>query len=479
MDVIANIKNRLNAANTFAIIAIVFGILFVFTTPLLWGADETTHFGRVYQITQGHIRSVYIGDVWGTGYGGYIPANLFSFIKAVDADLLHPNTTILDTRRVGTPNIYNQFGDQKFSKQKVIYSFPNTATYSPVAYAPSVVGVFITEKLNLNIASMIYAGRLCDLAFYILCVYFALKILRFTRTKWIIFTVALLPMALFQASIITADTTTNAVAILFAALIIKSLIYKKPLSKLESILLLLLAIVLPLVKPIYVFFDFLILFIPKQLLRISRGTILKILALVVGLIGFVVWSYITRNVTDAVRLMRGDFWQSISPPAQIKYAEHHIITAGVIVVRTVFLQDNTYLSQLIGWLGFDYVPAPAMAIISSLGAMGLAFLIIDKAKLSKKHAYAILAVILACFVTLFATLYITFTRVKYPEVEGVQGRYFIPLLPLLLVVPGVYISNKIISGTSVKYRFICQLIVCLVLFSLTVSALKFIYVTWY
>ncbi len=61
----------------FIVIALLFGVLFVFRLPPLIGTDEFTHFPRTYQITQGIYWQQKLPD---SQYGGDIPSNIKQMI---------------------------------------------------------------------------------------------------------------------------------------------------------------------------------------------------------------------------------------------------------------------------------------------------------------------------------------------------------------------------------------------------------------
>jgi uncharacterized membrane protein len=78
----------------------------------------------------------------------------------------------------------------------------------------------------------------------------------------------------------------------------------------------------------------------------------------------------------------------------------------------------------------------------------------------------------------FGTLYITFTKVAYPIVAGVQGRYFIPFAPLLIT--SLHPLSKKLNldvRSKEKYRHVVGLVCLLVIFSLSLATVKWLYVT--
>lgn len=192
---------HIKTAHIFVIIAALFGLFFVFSTPLLWGTDETSHLARIYQISGGQILPERVGDTRNEGgYGGYIPENLYRLILYVDYNLTNNvNNPKLGIKYVNSSQTYTVFGKLYLNNsKKVEYGFPNTSVYSPIAYIPALTGIIISNNLHVNVYWTIMIMRLFDLVFYITVVWLALMILNNFRAKWIIFAVALLPTALYS-----------------------------------------------------------------------------------------------------------------------------------------------------------------------------------------------------------------------------------------------------------------------------------------
>jgi uncharacterized membrane protein len=480
------LSDHLRATNLFVITALFFGLIFVLTTPLLWGADETTQFGRAYQISQGHSIPEGFGTFHGGGYGGMIPNSYLNLIEYVNADITHPK---LNTYGIGDVNNYKgyaQYADQKVSKTTTAYVFSNTAPYSPVAYIPSALGLRVASILGLDVGHSIYIARLFDLGFFVVIIWFALRSLRGLKTKWIIFTVALLPMTLFQASMITADDMTNAVCLLFIALVARTLLLKKELQTIEKIALCLSAALIPVLKPTYLPLILLLLIVPAYSFgkNIVTARIFKIVTYIVGLSIFGVWSYDTRNIADAVRLVvPGPVWSTINPTQQEHYLVRHGPSYIITMFRTILLNDNTYFDQMFGLLGFNYVQIPAISIVASSIGLIASFLISDNPKnvITRKRIIGILVIVLATLLLMLTTFYVTITTVGYGIIGGLQGRYFIPLvaplmLGLLLLLPNVRLWTK--EKTSVLYRRSEVSIAVLIILSLVFAVIKYHYVTF-
>ena len=487
-DVKKFIKSNSDAHNWFVLIAVIFGCLFVFGTPLLWGQDEITHFDRAYQISRGHILPTTIPTGTGNNYGGLIPNNAYQLESFVTGNL--SNGSQISGAHNGVKWVtdfrgYLKLGALSINGQKHLATFPNTAPYSPVAYIPSALGLRLSEVLNFNLAESIYTARLFALAFYIVCIYFVLKGLQKFKSKWLVFIVALLPASLYQASTITADTMTLAVIFIVCGLFLKTLL-KERLTRAETIVLLTAVLLLPLVKPTYILFSFLILFIPNQLLdaTVRLAKYIKYVTLAACLALFAYWSYLTRYLTNAPRLALPFPWANyIDPRQQLHYTISHPFAVAKVFLRTALVQDDYYLTGAVGAFGYNNIMAPGLAVVSSLSAMVLGVVNMETLKIGKTKLLAIIAITLGSVLILFETFYMTITPVGTTQgpigmiVQGLLGRYFIVYFPLTLIVLGCVFKPRLNRNASTT-KMINAAIVSLVIFSLLMAAVKYIYLTW-
>jgi len=74
-----------------------------------------------------------------------------------------------------------------------------------------------------------------------------------------------------------------------------------------------------------------------------------------------------------------------------------------------------------------------------------------KEKLNRKQKYSILVIVLSSVVLVFSSMYIGWTRTDSNLIEGVQGRYFLPLMPLILILVGsIPIKSYIKDETIIR-----------------------------
>jgi uncharacterized membrane protein len=467
-----------SVASAFTLLASVFGLFFVVRTPLLWGFDETSHVARAYQISQGHVRAQFLGDNRADmGFGGEVPANLLALITYVDSDIEHGG---------GAPHVRDAAGYAALARlglrsPGVLYAFPNTAAYSPVAYLPAVAGIELAGGLGFDMGNTIYLARLADLAFYVGCVTCAFSVLRGTRFRWVLFAVALLPVSVFEAATVNADAVTNAVVLLLSALVIKGLFVEERLSRSEEAALFVAAVAVPLLKPLYLLLDLLILLVPAAKFRSERFAVLvKAGAVSLGFGGFAAWQVATSNVLPALGFMRpGPGWQTISPHRQLVYVLSHPLTMVVTLLRTLREHARGYVEQVFGQLSFANVNIPVISLLlSATSVLAASFALGPVRWLKRHHVLAIGGTVAATFLLIFGAEYLSWTDVGYKVILGVNGRYFVPLLVLALSVVGVVSPVRARLTKMSQQNTFAVLLVVAVAMSLVLSCARLDHALW-
>jgi len=299
--------------NTWLLFACTAGTVGVaFATPPMLGLDEAAHFNRVYQISEGGVRSTISPS--GRDLGGPVPA---AVVRLQEESIIirkrQSNKTWPDYTRAA----YNT----SMKGEKTVASFPGAATYSPFAYGTGTLGMLLARVLNLSFGATVLLVRLTMLAGCVAAVAYAIFLLRNYKIKWLVFVLALWPQSIFQASVITADSAATALCFLLFAFYFKAFSQgsKKPLSHKNMLLMALCAVILPLVKVNYLPVSLVAAFVPLPIIaRKVRGVQMPayVYRLVFG--GFVVmlavaWLYVTKDYTNLIYPDRGVLQAGLEP----------------------------------------------------------------------------------------------------------------------------------------------------------------------
>lgn len=449
----------------FVLFSLLFGSVFALITPPMWGFDEPTHVFRAYAVDHGRFLPEQILD--GVNYGGEVPVTLAELgnYAVVDSDVLPP----FPQHAVRNPQVYERFRAQPLNAPEIVIGFQNTSSYSPVAYVPSVIGLRIAEVVDGSVGFALTLMRLCDVLAYTAIVWLALWSLREHRFKWAVFVVALLPMTVYVASLITADAVTNALAILFSALFAKAALLQQRLSGVETALLFAAAFLLPLGKPTYVLLVLLLPFVPSARMAVRRWAAFAVTA--AGVTGFAAWTAVSAQTSDAMHLMRPG--HVVDPGLQVEHLLTNLGDVPGLMVRTFVNQENNIVTQVFGFFGPAKVAAPASAMLAVLAAGALAFGLAERVRPNRTLLGVTATIVLVSVAAIFGTLYLEWTPVGHHVIEGVQGRYFVPLAVLWFAVLLWLVPLRLELTRGHLLRGSELGIIVLVFFALFASAFKY------
>lgn len=429
-----NLRNAFSETHwLFALVALIFGLILVLIIPPLWGLDEPSHFERVYQIAHGDI----FPDRGGKkNYGGVAPANLVDLGNYAIGDLVDNNTgATLGRKDIDNVGGYKQFTSAKFSKvQKHTVS---SASYSPVAYVGSIVGTILADSVNASIGHTLFMARLFSLMVYVLIGWISLRILRPSKLKWLFMILLLTPTSLFEASTVTADGTLISLSVLLLALFFRLVLRQDEQNRKKLLYgLIATAIALPLIKINYIFLSALLLFVPNNIFSKKRLTIyVKFLSIAIVVALAYLWSSIVKITANTPFNQRPDRLP-VSASDQIAFMLHHPVHFFVAVIHSVIAFGDSYINSTTSLIGWNYIMAPLFFIILIYIALLISGLY-AKNELEKIRSEYIPIIFLSMVgvLSIFAAMYVVFSPVGYPVIDGVQGRYFIPfLIPVIMVI---------------------------------------------
>lgn len=459
----------------FTLVSLVFGSAWALTAPPFWGHDEITQFGRAYQVSEGGFWPTQIEDDRGIAYGSDLPVEFSRLMGQALTD--YTGTRDETEPMVDNPGAYTTLEDGSPSDDLVPVWFTNTAAYSPVAYAPAATALVIARAVDASVGTTVLMTRLAGVLAYTLIVAIALWVLRRRAFAWVPFTVAMLPIAAFQAGTITADTLTNALALLVSALLAKALFYRDRLGRVETLLLGAGAIALPLCKPSYILLPLLAVLIPAALTawpRLRRVPV--VLPVLVGLVLFGLWTRLSAGTTEGMSLMRRpEQWYTVIPSEQMAGVLANPLGFGETFIRTVLLRDQLYFVQFFGELGFGYVNVPAVSIVAAM----VGWLVAMSRSLRPQTPRWVTAVsflaLLATTGMIFGTLYLSFTPVGFYIIDGVQGRYFMPLAVVASAVLLAWFGRRQPAGPG---RAAAAVIIGSVVLAQAAALAKYGHVVW-
>lgn len=396
---------------------VVMGAIYFWMCPLGMMPDETNHFLRAFEISCGQWTSQHMGE--DGGGGNYLPAALPSYMDS-DAEIDWEEITEL--------------------------RYGNTSLYAPVSYLPQAVGIRIARVFTNNVSKIFYAGRFGNFLISILLCLWAIHIMPFG--KRILFLIMMFPMSQQEMVSMAPDGFTIALSIAFLAYIFQLCCSEKKLIKKDFILISFMGCVLALCKIVYVVLLFVIFLLPQdKFSNKKQARVFQFGLLIIAFIMNLVWLKISAGYLI-------EFMPGVSSGEQVKYILTHLPNYLMVIIQTVLTKGASWGMSMIG------NPLGALNInISPIVWITIFIMFVYEIcncrhiswKVHKMDTLILLFIFLSGAVLICTSIYVQWTAVASPIVSGVQGRYFIPLLPYLAMsaVFAFYIQKQQIDTNEV------------------------------
>jgi uncharacterized membrane protein len=308
--------------------------------------------------------------------------------------------------------------------------FSNTALYTPLPYLPQAFGIGAGRILNLPPLVLVYMGRLANITVWIFIVCIVIRIL--PSSKWLFLLLALTPMSLFQAASLSADSFTNAISFLLIAVFLKyALNDGKRIGKGRIFVLLFLTLSVTLSKYVYLPLLFLFFLIPARKFKSRKHYYLTFVSLLlINSIFLSIWSFLTKDIYVSY-----PFSTSVNPEQQLFFIIHNLTEFGRIMIHTTTQSGQYYLEHFVGLLGWLDTPLPDWLIWSYYLVLITVALLDSQTDILIlfKDKLLLFSVFISTGLLIYTAVYLSWTDVGGSIIEGIQGRYFIPISPLFFM----------------------------------------------
>lgn len=383
----------------FAVIALAFGAAYALITPAFEVPDEVGHYWRATAAAYGHVvvgKRVplprgYRVIVWAMG--------LTPDDNHVDADRL---------RRARGVMLQDDYRDPT----------PIGGLYSPATYAPQIAAAAVSRAVKARPFYQFFAGRLATLVFCVIAV--ALICRAAPEYAALIETAALLPMALFLFGSWSADALTIVAAFLTSALLLRAIANGRALARRELTAIILAVAWLSFCKPPYVFIALLVLAAPVP----RRFVALVIAMMAAGTIA-------SSAMTMTAMTTPGERTRPIDTRAQLRFVAADPLHFAYVIAHDFRTNARDYVESMTGRLGRYELKLPqwcTLLLLAMLAAVGMTC----GPPLPPRARLLIWAIVAAIWLATVTYLYLTSSIAGGDVIEGTQGRYLVPLLPLMM-----------------------------------------------
>lgn len=398
----------------FTAIALGFGAAYALITPAFEVPDEVGHYWRATSVAYGH---VVVGKKVGLPRGDrvIIWALQLADGEHLDADRLRKARGVM---------LQDEYRDPT----------PIAGLYTPAAYVPQIIAATVTRVERIRPYYAFFAGRLATLVFCIALVVVACWAA--PEFAGLFEAVALLPMSLFLFGSWSADALTIVVAFLATAFILRAMVRPSPPSRRDLVLIVAAVAWLSFCKPPYVLMALMAVAVPAR--RAFRALVVAVM---------IAGTVISAAMTMTGMAMPGPRYRPMDARQQLRFIASDPLHFAWVIAHDVRTNAKDYLESMTGRLGRHELKLP----ISITVLLWLILAVVGMSTgppLPLRSRVLVVAIAIAVAFATLTYLYLTSSIVGGDVIEGTQGRYVLPLLPLLLTtlrLPRLRIPNLFIA----------------------------------
>lgn len=410
----------------FFTLALVWGLLYMFVFPPLSVPDETNHYAKAY-----YFSNVLLSPSENVEQ----PDGMFPQMRLTDAEVMKYKT------RPGIEEYVTLFsGSPAFvsgEAQNTFVSDPQAEALGGVfwAYLPQTVAIIIGRLIHLGGLWTFYLARLFNFAAYMALLWFALKWIPFGKNT--LGVIALLPMTLHLVASLSYDAVLLGLAFFFTAKVLQLAYQADHVTRKDMVILTVSMSLLAPIKLIYVLMAFMCFLIPQAKFK-NRKSFLTCAAVMAGVVCLV---FLLVNIPRLIPYFE-------ESNLELEYADgaecytlaeliKNPIRTAFILLNTIRVYGSSHLTRMFGeMLGWLEIPVPLMVIIPFILILALTVAVAPNepaVRIEKRNrVISILVIAGVIFFAIFSML-AAWTPTGCSVAEGVQGRYYLPILPLAVL----------------------------------------------
>ena len=413
-------------------------ILFLVAMPFGKNHDELTHWFRAYEVSEGALLAGENGTE--APEAVYLDINGMDWEKINYQQLVEKSKILIQKDQTG------------------IINSTAAAFYSSVQYIPQVIGIWLGKLLSHHILTVAYAARICNMIVALCLTFLAIRITPFG--KKIFLALLYIPILMEGFTSMSPDALTISIAYLFVAYVLH-LKFDPKIQKIQGkhrAILLLLAIILAFCKIVYIPLVGLLLLLPKEKFKNVPNKYIHIAVIAgIAVILNLLWLKISMHYLSG--------YTGSASKVQLMHILKSPIQYLQMVLYSLDHYGNHYLLPLFGSeLGWgEKVQLDSLIPYVLAFGFGLVALLDStiKQKFSTWDKVIMTLIVLAITGLIFTSLYMQWTAIDSTIIEGVQGRYFLPFMPLLAILAGsiVKVKSEYSNETLTKVIAITGLVV--------------------
>jgi uncharacterized membrane protein len=429
-------------ASIFALLSLAFGSIIVFANPPLRGPDELAHFLRIYAYARGEVLpGTEINGRKGIVVSPEVYNQLYFFKTAGEVFARSREQGMRYGQIMAEYSKLADTGGHQSDQASLFAPFAGTEGYNPAAYIPYIAAAAIGRLLRLDFPAMLLLMRLFGLLAFTAVAAYAIAV---TPTlKWAFLLIAMLPVSLYNRTVLSADGAALSYTLVITALCFSSA--QKPVSGQvwKRSLWMTLCVLSKQPQIIFVLLEFIVCRLKEA--RRRWGSV----AIVVlpGLILSPLWVVAVSADIAAWRLLeeRNDSFEQFDPLWKILYMWDHPYHFPLAAWTAFRGWAGRLWQELVGIVGWQDILLPPWTYVMLTGLL----LLVPLQKLQLNGAVRARVTLISGFVVLgyvilvYLIFFLVYTPIDTDHVRGVQGRYFVVALPVAAVFIAALVNREL------------------------------------
>ena len=309
------------------------------------------------------------------------------------------------------------------------------------SYLPQIIAITFIRLLGGENVAWLLLGRVFALSVYLALGYIAIKIIPFAKRA--ITVLLLTPTSMQVAASFSYDCMLNACSLLFVAYVLFLAYEKKSVRLKDWVILILSSVIMSPIKVIYLALVFLVFLIPNN--KMNRNNVKALMSKIALLVTNLLVVLISR-ITSITYLVETSETNKMVGEVVKGYDLETIIRNPlkviVLWVNTIKMKPADWLTECIGGQPLSSGVVVSWFVVAVMLVICVLGLIVEENERVILAKGKVVSIIISLIISLALLLTFTLDTTRFidPWVKGLQGRYFVPVLPLVMLA----VQNKCI-----------------------------------
>jgi predicted membrane protein len=394
----------------FLVLSLFYCSTFLFLIPPFGISDEAAHFYKSYATATGQIKNP-----------SKIPVSVLKLTENIGF-----SEYILNHGKINVVDIKKSDKIPLLKKNVENVDSGGAALYNPLSYIPQALGILIGSYFNLSILKLFYFGRIFTLLIWTVVMYISIKNAP-SQIKDILLILGLSPVVVQESFAYSTDVLVISFSFLLVSFLFKLYLNKDEKFNLKYGIIFFLGVFIPTIAKIpYFLFAFLLLLLPTSKFKTKKQY------------------YLVFFIIMFVTLLVSFVWSKVSPSYIWDTHENviYLIKNPIEYLKLLFVTTKNeiilYTEESIGIIAWT----TKLSLIITYGYLILLIISIFSKNIMKeknfKFYFIMLLVLLGIYIGISTALFVAWTPIGSEYIRGIQGRYFIPIIPVL----AIFVSQK-------------------------------------